>query len=307
MELTQGNLSALYTGLHGELLAAVREAPIPEAVADFVMETVSTKSKEHFPTAATLGDLEELLDEYTELNLGEFMQEIENRDFGRLLNIPRAHIEDDTIGMHKTTLARYGRLAATHPYRRIAQLFILGFTTAWIDGANQWSNSHVWPGGQAWDNLDNVLLNTGGYRLAKLHLRQRIGPDGQMMELNPTHLICGPANEVRARQVLRAQLLGGGDTNIDADSTVEIVVWSALTGTSAYYWFLVDASDVKPIIVLNREPPGLYAQDKPDDEPRWKRERVQYKVHRRYGRAIVAPWVVQAVQQTEDTTTTTAA
>ncbi len=309
MEITQGNLTALFTGLRATFLDAVRAAKLPANVADLVFESSSSKATEQYPTAAVLGDLEELLDEYTQLNLGEFMQNVANRHFGRDVSIPRMNIQSDSIGMYKLIMGRMGRLAATFPYRQIPQLFINGFATAWIDGTNVWANGHVWPGGQAWDNLDYQALTTPGYRLVRQHLRERIGPDGQALELMPTHLICGAANEAAAKTVLRADLTGGS-TNVDRDEQIDIVIWGGLTGNYAYYWFLVDASDVRPVVIQNFDGPDLVANDAPTSNARFKRERMEYGARRTFGEAIVAPWVVQAVRGDDDgtpATTSTAA
>ncbi len=308
MDITQGNLVRLFTGFKALLLAAVKEAKLPEDVVDFVVEVPSSKSKEEYPTGALLGDLEELLDQYTTLDLGKFVQEIPNRFFGRILRVPRGNIEDEDMGVYNLAMQRFGRLAATHPYRRLPQLFINGFATPWgPDGANVFSANHQWPGGAGWSNITNGPLNVVNYRAARLKLRTRPGPDGQALELRPTHLICGPSNETVAKAILRAENSAPGVTNPDRDEAVKIVVWGALTGASANYWFLVDTSDEKPIIVQNRDAPALTAKTDPSDANVFYQEIYEFKTARRYGRAIVLPHLIEASQWgAEGETTTTA-
>lgn len=308
MEITQGNLANLYTGLRGTFREAVQQAKMPGGILPFVMEDASTTSKEDYPTGVLLGDIEEMLDEYVEINIGKFKQTVENRFYGAIIPIPKANVEEDTLGMFRTMAATFGRQCATKPYRQVPRLFIDGFATAWgPDGANVWSSSHAWPGGQAWDNLDAQPLTHQGYRTVRQHLVERVGPDNQPLDLVPTHLICGESNRTAAKGVLAAEYAAGGASNRDRDESVEIVIWSRLQGAYSHYWFLVDAEAFKPVVILNREAPALTSRTDPEDSNVFKREVFEYKAARRYGLAVVAPWLVQAVLWTGDSTTTTAA
>jgi phage major head subunit gpT-like protein len=310
MELTQGNLGTLYTGWKGALLNAVEEAPIPEDVRAFVMEDTSTNASEKYATMATLGDLEELIDEYPELNLGEFMQEVPNRHFGAKLKIPTLKILNDEIDNVGGAMRGFGTKAAQHPYKRVPTFFTDGFTTAWgPDGANVWSNDHVWPGGVTWDNLDYQPLTHAGYRLVRQHLVERSNMDGEPMELRPTHIVVGESNRINAQEVLKGRTLANGATNPDYDEDITIVVWSKLSGDHAWDWFLGDLRNERPITVQNREGPTVLMKGRnPQEEPRWSEEAIELKPHRLYGEAITCPWVIQAVQggSSEPTTTTQA-
>ena len=308
MEINQGNLASLYTGLRGEFRQALEQVKIPEFAQQLVLEVPSSVSREEIPTAAFLGDMEELLDQYGEVNLGNWLLTVENRYFGRILKVPRANIEEDTLGLVRTLLGEFARRCATFPYRRIPDLFVGGFTTAWVDGANVFSNNHTWPGGQTWDNLDAVPLTVAGFEQVAMNLMNRVGPDGQSLDLTPTHLIVGPAYWVRARQIIHRQLIGGGDSNIHYQE-VEVVKWSRLRGDHAYDWFVADFSPdkIKPIVLLNRVPPEFAAQDSPTSDGAFLREEYRYKVSRRFGMAIAAPWRIQAVQQGDEPVTTTTA
>ena len=312
MEVTQGNMVNLFTGLRGNFLDAVRDAKPPEAVADFVLEMPSSKATEQYPTAALLGDLELLLDELAMTNLGEFMQDVENQRFERGYSIPRDHVEDENLGMYPQMSASLGARAASHAYRNVPNLFGNGFATAWVDGANVFASNHVWPGGQVWDNLDNLPLTQGGFEVACEHLMIRLGPDGKPMDLTPTHLIVGPRNWWRAKRLLQRGFVGGGNTNIHYES-VKPVKWSRLAATTAHdwshYWFVVDASPEQPksCVYQLRSGPEFVSRTALTDEPVFTAERFEYKGAVRYGLAVVCPWLIQAVQATEDSTTTSGA
>ena len=309
MEITQGNMANLFTGLKGSFLDAVRDAKPPEAVADFVAQMPSTTGTEKYPTAALLGDLELLLDELAMTNLGEFMQSIKNFRYERGYSIPRDHVEDDNLGMYPQFAASLGTRAATHGYRNVPNLFGNGFTTAWVDGANVFSSAHAWPGGQVWGNLDNVPLTTLGFEMVCEHLMTRMGPDGEAMGLQPTHLIVGPAYWWRAKNLITRGLVGGGNTNIHYEA-VKPVKWNRLIATAAHdwsrYWFVADASPEQPkcCVYQRRSGPEFTSRTALTDEPVFTAERFEYKGAVRYGLAVVCPWLIQAVAATEDSTTT---
>ena len=66
MEITQGNLAAVFTGLKATFSEAVQSAGTDPV--DRIMEVVPSNSgTEQYPVATLLGDLEEVLDEAREL------------------------------------------------------------------------------------------------------------------------------------------------------------------------------------------------------------------------------------------------
>ena len=314
MEITQGNLSAVFTGLRATFVEALDRIALPEDVERLIQLVPSVTSSEEYPTALMLGDLEKVLDEVAYTNIAEFIQSVPNEDFARAFAIKRAKIEDDQIGMYTPSIQRLARLAATHPHRRIPYLFVSsngtatggaggGFQTNWIDGTTVFSNTHAWPGGQAWDNLDALPLTATNFGIVCQHLRQRLGPGGMSLGLRPTLLIVGPANEVNAKRILERTFVGGGNSNI-WHNYVKLAVWDEISDLS---WFVVDDSDVKPVALQNRTGPDWIAQDKLEDDSHFNRHEFRYQACRRYGIAVVCPWLIQTVNWNEDSTTTTEA
>ena len=224
MQINQTSMAAVFRGLKAAFVDAVKEATV-EVLDGLVEEVPSTTTIERYPTSVALGDLERLLDEYASTNLGAFLQAVENVPFGRIVSIPRDHISDDQLGLYTPGIRRLGRLAETHFNRHIPYLFVSsdgtatggqggGFQTAWVDGANVFSNTHAWPGGQAWDNLDSLPLTQANFETVVQHLEERLGPDGQPMDLRATVLIVGPRQHVNAKNIVERLLIGGGNSNI---------------------------------------------------------------------------------------------
>jgi len=313
MEITTGSMAALFTEYKSIFLNTVEKAPVP-AVEALVQKITSSALSSNYPIAGLLGDLEEFEDETAYTNLWEYMQTIENKLYSRAVGIPIANIEDNNLGMYPGIIADLATLAATYFYRHVVYQFVSsdgtalggqggGFQTAWVDGANMFSNAHAWTAGAAWDNLDFLPLTATNYNTVKANLRARVNPAGRVMDLVPNLLICGPSNELAARMILNRALIGGGNTNVN-ENDVSIFVFNQITDLS---WFLVALDGGKPIVWQERVAPQFTAQDRPDDDPAFNREEFRYKVRTRGGLGIIAPWRIQAVRWDADSSTTTAA
>ena len=167
MEITQGNLTAVFTGLKATFSEAVQSAGTDRIEA--VMEVVpSTSGTEIYPVATLLGDLEEVLDEVTITNIGAFVQSVENKTFARIVEVKRNDIADDNIGVYRPGVRQLGRRAAHYPLRLAAEKLVSGFADTWVDGQTVFSDSHEWPGGQSWDNLNNLALSSANVRYGDL-------------------------------------------------------------------------------------------------------------------------------------------
>ena len=317
MEITQGNLSALFQGLRGTFRDILNKWEDPE-VARLILSVPSTTQVESYPMIVLLGDLEKLLDEVAKTNIADFIQSVANEDFARAVEIPRAHIEDDQIGMYPEAVKTLATLAASHPFRMIPFLFVSsdgtatggaggGFQTAWVDGANQFSNTHAWPAGQAWDNLDHLPLTPTNFATVVANLEARRGPHGRPLGLKAKLLVVGPRQKVNAKMILQRALIGGGNTNIHFEEC-DLLVWSEITDDS---WFVIDDRGLygKACLIQNRTGPEFTALTALDSDPVFRRHVFEYQAQRRYGEAMVCPWVVQAVDwdATTDVTTTPAA
>jgi phage major head subunit gpT-like protein len=194
--------------------------------------------------------------------------------------------------------------AVTHPVRNIANLLNLGFTTAWIDAANEFSNTHVWPGAGTWDNLDTFPLTAGNLEIAALHLMLRQGPDGEELGLMPKLLVVGPHNRANAQRILNRELVGGGNTNIHYDE-MDLLVLSRLATLRPWSWYVVDDTS-PPILVDVRQPPTAVSQTAEDSDEVFERERYRFKSSIEYVQLIMEPWRIQAVDWNAALTTTTA-
>ena len=290
MEITLGNLEAVFTGLKATFNEAV-QATEDEQIRRLMEVVPSTSGSEDYPTATLLGDLEEVLDEVTITGIGAFVQSVPNRTFARIVEVKRNDIADDNVGVYRPGVRQLGRRAALYPLRLAAEALLAGFTDQWVDGATVFSNSHEWVGGLGWSNRSDVALTADNFDAALYALESRVGPDGQPLGLQPNLLVCGLANRAAAESILEVQYLEGGESNRHY-KRCDLLVLSRLGSSQA--WFVMDSDPVKPMILQDREGPEFTAKDRPDDDEAFYRERYAYKGRRRCAVAVLAPWLAQA-------------
>ncbi len=290
MEITQGNLEAVFTGLKATFSEAVQSTENEQI--QRMMEVVpSTSGTEEYPVATLLGDLEEVLDEVTITSIGTFVQSVPNRTFARIVQVHRNDIADDNIGVYRPGVRQLGRRAALYPLRLAAEVLLAGFADQWIDGTTVFSANHEWVGGLSWANRSDVALTADNFESAATALELRTGPDGAPLGLHPDLLVCGPTNRAAAQGILDIQYLEGGESNPNYKKC-DLLVLSRFGSNEA--WFVMDSDPVRPMVLQDREGPEFTAKDDPDDEDAFYRERYAYKGRRRCAVAVLAPWLVQA-------------
>jgi len=290
MQITQGNLEAVFTGLKATFAEAVQTTENERILR--MMEVVpSTSGTETYPVATLLGDLEEVLDEVTITSIGAFVQSVPNRTFARIVQVHRNDIADDNVGVYRPGVRQLGRRAALYPLRLAAEVLLAGFTEEWIDGTTVFSAEHEWVGGAGWSNRDDVALTGDNLETAMAALEAHAGPDGARLGLQADLLVCGPAGRAAAEGILEIQYLEGGESN-RLYKKCDLLVLSRLGDSQA--WFVVDTDPVKPMVLQDREGPEFTAKDDPGDEDAFYRERYAYKGRRRCAVALLAPWLVHA-------------
>jgi len=290
MQITQGNLEAVFTGLKATFADAVQSTDT--AWIDRLMEAVpSAAGVENYPTATLLGDLEEVLDEVTITSIGTFVQRVPNRTFARIVQIKRNDVADDNVGVYKPGVRQLGRRAALYPIRLAAEALLAGLTDQWVDGATVFSDSHEWVGGRAWSNRSDVALDADNFETACGALETRVGPDGSPLGLEADLLICGPANRSAAEAILNVQFLEGGESNRHYQRA-DLLVLGYLGSSTA--WFVADTQPIRPMILQDREGAEFTSRDSAEDDDAFYREIYAYKARRRCAAAVLAPWLMQA-------------
>jgi phage major head subunit gpT-like protein len=289
MEITQGNLEAVFTGLKAVFNEAVQSTE-NEGITRLMEVVPSTSGTEEYPTATLLGDLEEVLDEVTITSIGAFVQSVPNRTFARIVEVKRDDIADDNIGVYRPGVRQLGRRAALYPLRLAAEALLSGFTDQWVDGTTVFAADHKWVGGASWSNRNDVALSAESFEAAVSAIETRTGPDGAPLGLQADLLVCGPANRAAAEDILEVQFLEGGQSNRNYKKR-DLLVLSRFGSSAA--WMVLDTDPVKPLVLQDREGPEFTAKDSPDDDEAFYHEKYAYKGRRRCAVAVLAPWLIQ--------------
>jgi phage major head subunit gpT-like protein len=290
MEITQGNLQAVFQGLKATFNEAVRTAETEDLTR--LMEVVpSSTDTEYYPVSTLLGDLEEVLDEVTIGNIGKWVQSVPNRTFARIVEVKRNDVADDNVGVYKPAVRQLGRRAALYPMRLAVEALLAGFTETGVDGATVFSSAHKWPGGRSWSNRSDAALDSDSFDAACKALEGLTGPDGAPLGLVPRLLVCGIELRAAAEELLNVQHLASGASNRQY-KRCDLMVLPRLGSSRA--WFVIDNDPVRPMVLQDREGPEFTAKDSPEDDAAFYRETYAYKARRRCAVAILAPWLIQA-------------
>jgi len=290
MEITQGSLEAVFQGLKATFNESVQTAETADV--ERLMEVVpSSTDTEYYPVSTLLGDLEEVLDEVTITNIGRYVQGVPNRTFARIVQVKRNDIADDNVGVYRPGVRQLGRRAALYPLRLAVEALLSGFTDEWVDGEAVFSDSHGWPGGEAWSNRSDVALSSDNFDAACVALESRAAPDGSPLGLVPRLLVCGLQLRATAEDIVEIQYLANGASN-RRYKRCDLLVLPRLGSSTA--WYVVDNDPMRPMVLQDREGPDFASKDSPEDDDAFYNELYAYKARRRCAVAILAPWLMQA-------------
>ena len=293
MIVNESSLAAITRGFRAIFNDTLQKTP--DRIDDIATRIPSTTTSQDFPLAALTGTLREWLGDRVIQNLAAWTHNVVNKDFEQTVGIKRKVIEDDQIGLYNAQFQTLAQQAKLHPFKEaIRVMMTAGFSGGtgayelW-DDANFFSAAHYWPGAYetAQDNLTDELLDAAAVIAGRVAMMGFRGPDGEPLDVVPTHFLCAPANWSTAKNMFclptatdsaAANPLYGmiKEENIIVDARI-----------SAAKWALLDCSKpVKPIVNQRRKEPELVAQTAPDSDGAFLKGEYRYGVD--YRGAVVA-------------------
>ena len=216
---------------------------------NFAMKTPSNSESETFGWMAEIPGVREWVGSrirHTEKLLGF---RLVNQQWELTMQIPETWARWDKLGMFNPKATLMGANAAVKPDLEILNKLVDGFVSTAYDSV-AFFGSHTWKGG-TWANNDTMALDATNYAIALQAFKEQLGHAGTNGEaplnINPEiTLVCGPALEATARTILNAELIGGGNTNINLNSAKLLVLpylrdntGKAGTVQAANYWYLI--------------------------------------------------------------------
>ncbi|MDX1932001.1 MAG: Mu-like prophage major head subunit gpT family protein [Capsulimonadales bacterium] len=245
------SLTAMCKAIYGDGYNA--RAGVWQDLATVIPSTQGTE------TYAWLGEIPVMrpwLDERQLLGLREYGFTITNLKWEATLAISRVAIEDDQTGQIKIRVLALADAANQH-YDKMLFDLINGNPTAY-DGVAMYAAAHA--------NLETgagSALSATKLQAVIAAMKSRLLPNGEPMDITPTHLLVPPALEWTAKQILNSAYwpdaagAGANATNV-LQGALKLVVSARLA--TATEWHVFDCSrPVKPWIIQQRIAPEFQA------------------------------------------------
>lgn len=286
MQVNKTTLKNLYTGFRTIFMSAYQASPSSEVVAGITMMIPTTNASELLHWLGAIPGMRKLVGEIVIKNLVAHNYQINVYEFEDTIAVKQADIERDSQGIYSPLFQSMGDVAAQHDGQEIAFLLVNGFSTKCYTGKNFFDVNHEpVKKGTKFTNKGTKKLSAANYEEARANIRNRRNSAGRAMNLGrDLVLVVSPTYESTARQILEAEKVDGGDSNVNR-GTARIVVWAELTAAgNEHAWFLFDfAQPIKPLVRLDEKETELLALDDPESDHVFKKHEFLYQAYKRKG------------------------
>lgn len=204
---------------------------------------------------------------------------IRKKDWEYTISVHRDEILFDKLNLVRPRIQNMADLAARHRDQLVADLLIGGFTNLCYDGQYFFDTDHPSPGTASGvqSNRTNKKLSKQAFEAAYAAMQALVNDEGEPLEITPTHLVVPPQLRATALEIVKAERLENGQTNINRDA-VEVLVLPRLAKQPTY-WFLLDLSrPIKPFIVQIVKDMEFVGLESPDDQNVFMRKEYLYGV-----------------------------
>ncbi len=228
-------------------------AQSPASWQRIAMETRSTGASEKYLWIDDVPGLKRFVGERVAKQLSANDLIIVNETWEDTIAVPRAVIEDDSLGIVRPRIVSMGEAAGVHYDELCFGLLSRGFTSLAYDKLPFYADRG------SYNNSSTAPLTGETYALARKNILSRRNEEGRPLGLNPDLLVTGPALEATGREILMAERDATGATNIWRGTAEHLVVpwieseteWHLLCTTRAY----------KPLIMQIRVAPEFEAHE----------------------------------------------
>ncbi len=298
MQLNTTNLKNLYTRFRTIFFKELHSAE-DDMVAMLAMRTQSSAAEEVVSWLGALEGMKEFLGEIQVNNFKAHNYTIPNKEWYDAVGVKQADIERDEaggIGLYAPRFQIMASMARQHEGERLAFLLCNGFAAPYTcyTGKPFFATDHDPLGnGNTFSNKGTKKLSRDNFRAARKNLRQRKSATGHALKLGKKMvLIVGAENEALGLEILNAERLANGATNVDR-GTARLEVWPEIDVINPNAWFLIDESTpMKPLIVQDEKAVDLIAQDKLTDDCMFENHEARYQAYKRQGFGYGMPEVI---------------
>jgi len=300
---TRGINSAVDAGASAAFIASFRMYEQNDLFAEIGTIERTQKGEARIPFLWYPPRMREWIGERLIGSLDGGMHIIPTRTYEATVAVPRTAVEDDQYG----AIERAARGLASEFFRFVHQSYVNilqnGGALNTFDGLPLLANNPSARG------ANNVNLVSQPLSLESLSAGiQAMGlytePDGRPLGMRPTHLLVGPANEFRAKNLVQSQqlIMSGGTDRVMGEAnpwagSLTVLVSSYITDGD---WYLIaaGANEYRPAIMVERSdvPVEFVAHTSPDHESVFRRDSYEYGTRARVGFGAGAWYAVYASQ-----------
>lgn len=252
----------------------------------------STKSNT-YGWMARIPTLREWLGPRVIANLSSWTYSLDNKPYELTVGVDRDDIEDDNLGVYNPLMAELGRAGRKWSDIQLKTVLQAGTTALGFDGVAFFASTHpLDPAGNQSNNFTTTALSAANWAAKRAAMRAFTGEDGQVLGVNPTHLIVPPQLEETAKEILVADRNASGAQNMtQGDAQILTIPELANAGTT---WYIADLSrPIKPLIWQLRRALNLVAMVNPDDPMVFMQKQLMWGLEGR-GAAGYGPWFLMS-------------
>ena len=255
MLITGAQIAALNKGFSKVFRTAYDETP--EFSSRIATTIRSNHSTEVHGWMARLDAMREWLGPRQIDNLTTHEYVLINKTYEKTVGVAVNDIEDDSLGVYEPRMAELGRIARKWPDQQMKTVLQNGTTGLGFDGVAFFATTHdLDPAGNQSNNFTSTALSATNFDTVWAAMAAYTGEDGEPLGVMPNLLVVPPQLAKEAREIVSADLVGGGDTNV-LKGVAEVLVVPELAN-QATTWYLMDTTKgIKPFIWQLRETPKL--------------------------------------------------
>lgn len=260
----------------------------------------STRRKEEYAFLGNIPGVREWIGDrqFNELRAADFA--ITNKKWEDSLKILKDDIADDTLGLYGPLMDQLGVEAAYHPDELLFTAIKDGESSACFDSQFFFDTDHSWGDSDTQNNdltynaVDTAAVTAtefkNAFHEALVKMVQYKNDQGKLLNRPTSNGFAGlmvlvpPQLWVAATTGLKANLIGGGDSNIVVNNP-EIVMSPHLTDGTKFYLLNLGAP-LKPLVFQAREPLSRSMKGLEDDETQY----VKFMTQARYNVGYLAWW-----------------
>lgn len=295
--LTKERIAAATDGFRAVYLKAY-EGASPNWL-PIAMEVTSTSETETYEFLTGLPGMREMIGEAKVEQLATAGFSIRNKEWESTVEVKRAVIERDSLGMVRPQMAELGTIAREHPGVLVADLLNNSFTAldytglAFFAASKPYDPTDVSKGRRVFTNKATAALSAAAFVTGRTALRKMVDAKGNNLRLGrKLTLVVPPALEETANKLRTAELLpstaGTASETNTLRGTFDVLVLNELTSDTA--WFLIESGrEVKPLLVQYEVRPEFVAADDPKSTHVLLQKKFFYQAYGRWNAGYALP------------------